>query len=149
MREDANHRIALFGPMLVSVWVRTEIDALLAMEKIIEQAAPEAPNGRLGLFVIVEPHATAPSPKARDELSRIRRANAIALTALVYEGDGFGAALVRGITTSLNLLERGAMRTHIFANVPSAARWVQTSAAEYGGGEPLESAVGTLRSPAG
>ena len=38
------------------------------------------------------------------------------LTALVYEGDGFGAALVRGITTSLNLLERGRTRTDIFAS---------------------------------
>jgi hypothetical protein len=145
VREDADHRIALFGPLLIGVWIRTEIDALRDMQKIIQQAAPTAPNGRLGLFVVVEPHATTPSPAAREELSRIRRASAIALTALVYEGDGFGAALVRGITTSLNLLERNKTHTHIFADVVSAARWIQTSAPEYGGGEPLESAVRSVR----
>jgi hypothetical protein len=148
VRDDADHRIALFGPLLIGVWIRTEVDALRDMQKIIEQAAPRAPHGRLGLFVVVEPHSTTPSPAARGELSRIRRASAIAMTALVYEGDGFGAALVRGITTSLNLLERSSTHTHIFADVASAARWILTSAPEYGGGEPLETAVRSLRARA-
>ncbi len=145
LQEDGDHRIALFGSVLIGVWIRTEVEALRAMERFVEQAAPSAPDGRLALFVVVEPHAIAPSASAREELSRIRRASRIALTALVYEGDGFGAALVRGITTSLNVLERGKTHTHIFADVPSAARWIRTSAPEYGGGEALEAAVRGLR----
>lgn len=143
---DDDHRLALFGPLLLSVWIGvTRIDALCVMERLIEESARDAPEGRLGLFVVVEPHATAPSSAARDELARIRRTNSIGLTALVYEGDGFGAALVRGITTGLNLLERGRSRTHIFADVATAARWVETTTPGYGGGSELETAVHTLR----
>jgi hypothetical protein len=145
LREDRDHRIALFGSVLIGVWIRTEVEALRAMERFVDQAAAAAPHGRLALFVVVEPHAIAPSAPAREELSRIRRASRIGLTALVYEGDGFGAAVVRGITTSLNLLEGGKTHTQIFADVPSAARWIRTSAPEYGGGEALEAAVRELR----
>ncbi len=54
--------------------------------------------------MLVDPSSTGLPSAARDELTRIRRTGPIALTVLVYEGKGFGATLVRGITTSLNLL---------------------------------------------
>ncbi|HEY4016703.1 MAG TPA: hypothetical protein VGM06_25380 [Polyangiaceae bacterium] len=147
---DANHSIASFGPLLLSVWKReTTVEALQGMEQLIPGIAQEAPEGRVGLFVVVEPHASMPSSEARAELSRIRRTSAIGLTALVFEGDGFAAALVRGVTTSLNLLERGRTRTHIFANVSSAAAWIATAHVAYGGGAELEAATKALRASSG
>jgi hypothetical protein len=147
---DADHCMCAFGPLLVNVWMReTRIEALLAMEGFIGELAGNAPNGLIGLFVVVEPNATIPTSAARAELSRIRRSGPIALTALVYEGTGFGAALVRGVTTSLNLLERGRARTHIFESVTAAAAWIHATAPEYGGGAPLEAAIQTLRTSLG
>jgi hypothetical protein len=147
---DADHCIASFGPLLLSVWMReTRLDALQGMERLIGDIARDAPNGRVGLFVVVEPHAAMPSSEARSELSRIRRTSAIGLTALVYEGDGFSAALVRGVTTSLNLLERGHTRTHIFATVALASEWIATTSPEYGGGRELEAATRSLRASFG
>jgi hypothetical protein len=146
LHADADHRLALFGPLLISVWLQeTRIAALRAMERVIETSARDAPGGRLGMFVVVEPHATAPSSAVRDELPRIRRTSSIALTALVHEGNGFGAALVRGITTGLNLLEGSKTHTHVFADVTSAARWIETTAPQYGGGSALAAAVLDLR----
>jgi hypothetical protein len=145
---DADHRLALFGPVLLSVWIQeTKIDALRAMEKHIEECANGAPGGRLGFFVVVETGAALPSEVVRAELARIRRRSAIAFTALVYEGNGFSAALVRGITTGLNLMSD--TTTHIFADVPSATRWVETTTPQYGAAVPLESALRALRSAAG
>ena len=146
LHADADHRLALFGPLLISVWLQeTRIAALQAMQEVIENSARDAPGGRLGLFVVVEPHATTPSSAVRDELARMRRTSSIALTALVHEGNGFGAALVRGITTGLNLLEGSKSHTHVFADVTSAARWIETTAPEHGGGRPLAAAVRELR----
>jgi hypothetical protein len=74
LQEDRDHRIALFGSVLIGVWIRTEVEALRAMERFLDQAAAAAPHGRLALFVVVEPHAIAPSALAREELSRFGRA---------------------------------------------------------------------------
>lgn len=147
---DADHRIALFGPLLISVWIReTRIEALRAMEEMIKVEASNVPDGRLGLLVVVEPHAKMPSSAVRDELARIRRTRTIALTALVHEGNGFSAALVRGITTSLNLLEGVGTQTHVFANVASAARWVEATGPHYGSAIAIEAAAGALRALSG
>jgi hypothetical protein len=143
---DADHRVAVFGPLLISVWIReTRIEALRAMEEMIKVAAGSVPDGRLGLLVVVEPHAKMPSAAVRDELARIRRTRTVALTALVHEGDGFSAALVRGITTSLNLLEGVGTQTHVFANIASAARWVEAKAPQYGSAIAIEEAARALR----
>jgi hypothetical protein len=143
---DTDHRIAVFGPLLISVWIEeTLVEALRGMEEMIKASAPSVLDGRIGLFVVVEQQAKMPSAAARDELARIRRTSAIALTALVHEGNGFSAALVRGITTSLNLLERAETQTHVFAKVASAARWVEATAPRYGSASAIEAAVGALR----
>lgn len=143
---DADHRIAVFGSLLISVWIReTRVEALRAMAEMIKVSANNVPGSRLGLFVVVEPDAKMPSSEAREELARIRRTDSIALTALVHEGNGFSSALVRGITTSLNLLERAETQTHVFANVTSAARWIEATSAEYGSASAIEAAVRALR----
>ncbi len=145
VNEDADHRVALFGPLVLSVWIHTRVEALRAMEKTIHEAAPGAPHGRVGLFVVVQPQSSGLPSAARQELARIRRDGPIELTVLVYAGDGFGAALVRGITTSLNLLEPPQKQTHVFADVPPAARWIETKAPSYGRAAAIEAAVQTLR----
>jgi hypothetical protein len=112
---------------------------------MINTSAARVATGRISLFVVVEPRAKMPSSAARDELSRIRRTCPLSLTALVHEGTGFSAAMVRGVTTSLNLLEAPAMKTHVFANVRSAARWLETKAPEHGTALDIEAAVRALR----
>jgi hypothetical protein len=146
LASDVDHRVALFGSLLISVWIQeTRVEALRAMGEMIKAWASNVPGSRLGLFVVVEPDAKMPAAAAREELARIRRAASIALTALVHEGNGFSAALVRGITTSLNLLERAETQTHVFANITLAARWIEATAPQHGSASAIEAAVRALR----
>jgi hypothetical protein len=53
------------------------------------------------------------------------------------------------ITTSLNLLEPAATQTHVFANVKSAADWIESTAPQYGSASAIEAAVRALRASSG
>ena len=86
-----------------------------------------------------------PSAEARAELARLRRSPNIGVTVLVHEATGFTAAMVRGITTSLNLLESAESRTHVFANVASAADWLAQKAPQFGTAGAIADAVQALR----
>ncbi|HEY3592345.1 MAG TPA: hypothetical protein VGL13_00665 [Polyangiaceae bacterium] len=146
LTKDADHRVALFGAVLINVWIReTRVEALQAMQQQLEAAARGIPDRRLALFVVVEPNAIMPSAEARAALANMRRSPAIGVTVLVHEGTGFTAALVRGITTSLNLIERVESRTHVFADVASAAKWLEDRAPQHGKADAISAAVQSLR----
>ncbi len=83
------------------------------------------------MVTVVEAAAEMPDAGARDELARLFRSlsTSVICSALVFEGDGFRAATVRALTTTINLVARQPFPHKVFATVGDAAKWMGTFAA--------------------
>ncbi|MEW5853159.1 MAG: hypothetical protein AB2A00_30535 [Myxococcota bacterium] len=78
------------------------------------------------MVVVVERNSPLPTAEARAELMEGRRlyADRLAAVAVVYEGNGFRAATVRSIATTLNALTKRLLPEEVFDRVDHAADWV-------------------------
>lgn len=83
------------------------------------------------MVTVVEAAADMPDSAARDELARLFRSlsASVVCSALIFEGDGFKAATVRALTTTINLVARQPFPHRVFATVADAAKWMGTYAA--------------------
>lgn len=80
----------------------------------------------IGVLTIIEPDAKPPGADARSALSTMFKtvADGVAISAVVFEGSGFGASLVRSVATGLTLVARQPFPHRVFSGVESAAEWV-------------------------
>ncbi len=72
-------------------------------------------------------------------------------SALVFEGEGFSASMVRAVATGLALLARTSFPHHVFADVTAAADWLarrQPDTPTRFGASELAGALGELRNAA-
>ena|SRR5258706_8711818 len=125
----------------IDIWrVNTTIEGVRVLKAGFAKFAAEHPGG-VGLLTIVEPRAPLPPSDARDALAAYlaEAAASIKYSAVVFEGDGFRAAAVRGVVTGLTLLARPPYPHKVFANVQQAVGWF--SANFMDGNKPV---VGTV-----
>lgn len=85
----------------------------------------EYKNG-VGVLTIIEPAAPPPGAEARLALSKMfqRVAGSVAASAVVFEGTGFRASLVRSVATSLTLIAKQPFPHRMFSSVEDAASWL-------------------------
>ncbi len=146
LMDDGQHTVALWGDVVIVVWRREmRVDALRALGVTMGVLAQKSKIGLLGRFVVVEQAAARPSKEARDELVRMTREYPVAFTAYVFEGDGFGAAAVRGIVTGVRIQSRSSSPVHVHASIADAARWVAANAPAYASAPELDAAARELR----
>jgi hypothetical protein len=120
------------------IWHR---NTTLAGVRHLEQAIHEAcdpTHAQVPILLVVEPSAPPPPPDVRKAIADLMRTTAphVLMTALVFEGTGFAAAMVRGIVTGLTLLARHPFPYKVFSNHTAAFNWMRTTT---GRTETLES----------
>jgi hypothetical protein len=104
----------------------------------------------LAMMVVVEEHAKMPDPGAREAIASFlaTASDKLVIAALVYEGQGFVAASIRGVVIGLTLLARQPYPYRVFASVGEAAQWFFENENRIGrrfSAENITSDVMTLR----
>lgn len=101
-------------------------DVTLEAARAARDAATSLPaDGCRGLLIVVERSSRPPEGEARQILTELgTKLDGAVGCAFVSEGEGFMAAAMRGIMTSMALLVRPAFPVKVFSNVDEAARWL-------------------------
>jgi hypothetical protein len=124
-----NHVIATWQSVMVLVFrVETTLDAVAASQTVFDELASEHPSG-VFLLTIVEADALMPSVVARDGMAEFLRkaAGRMVLSAVVFEGTGLRATVVRSIVAGLAMLTNYPFPHKHFPRVSGAANWFCTS----------------------
>lgn len=136
--ELGNHCLILWRKPVNGARFRVQREAL----ELVTSRHPEG----IGVLCVIEPVTESPSEELRSEASRLLAALAprILRMAYVVEGEGFRAAIIRGVLSSIELL-RGtrAFPSRYFAEPSAASRWLSAGAAELC--QELEAAVSDMR----
>lgn len=104
----------------------------------------------IGAFMIVAENAPLPSSAARRAMAERLTSKSVAFLAVLFEGQGFRAAAVRGVVTGVSLLSPPPFPYRAFGKMKHAAEWagLQANAAGLSQLTPLTiaHAVSTVRS---
>lgn len=113
------------GPVLIgSFRLEAQADSVRAFERTCE--ALRARHARFAMIGTAEDAAKPPGRAVRERIVAMLRAYAGSLVAVSFliEGDGFRASLLRGITTGLTAMTRGAAAYQVASSGLGASRWV-------------------------
>ena len=120
--------------MFLIVWkVRTLASTVDRMREAVLRKA-RAAHGKVGILIVVAPDAPMPDAAAREGIAKLFTdlGDELAGSALVYEGEGFRAAAVRGVVTGIALLVRRPFPHRIFESASSGAAWLVGELAKAG-----------------
>jgi len=97
-------------------------DYLVARRMLVAQGL-RCPAG-LGCLVIVPVDAKPPSEPVRKALKVTLAVLPLRCMCWLVEGDGFQAAMVRGVLTGLRLVASASYATHVSRDLEEALRWM-------------------------
>lgn len=119
---DTSCAVGTYRNIVIVVWY---LDTFPESVRMVGALLGRMQQG-VGLIQIVDEGCNALSADARRELELMLRKGAghIGCSTVVFEGQGFRAAAVRGIVTGLALLIRTAFPHHIFATKATAVEWI-------------------------
>ena len=117
-------------PLLTASSARAQTRAIEAHGKVVGE-------GRLIEVVLIDPEVSLPGAEARAALDAGVPIVSpyYGCVSAVFEGDGFRAALVRGVLTSFQMLSRHHFPQKIFASIDHCASWT------FGHARPLGMSV--------
>ena len=130
----SDYCLATWARFYIDIWRgNTTMEGLQAIQVGFPGFANRYPSG-VGLVTIVEQRAPLPPAPVRNAMAKFLAdsASAIKCSAVVFEGEGFSAAAVRGVVTGLTLVARPAYPHKIFATVPQASAWSASSIVQAG-----------------
>jgi hypothetical protein len=114
------HVVAVYEGILLQIWrTATPVDGVKLVRKTLRDFDKQIQL----TIVILEDGAIRPDRDARMELDSLGREIAPRPAVVVYEGDGFKAAAVRAVMTSIGLFTRQALRSRVFGSTESALEW--------------------------
>lgn len=122
---DANFCIASWRQLFVVIWRHdTNAEGLAALRRTFAQFA--ATHSPIGLLTIVEAKAPLPPAQVRSGLASFltEQGAHIKRSAVVFEGEGFRAAAVRGVVTGLTMLARPPYPHKVFGSIDDACAWL-------------------------
>jgi hypothetical protein len=109
---------------------------LEAIDLVNDMLRPYEERGDSIDFVAVIPaQSDYPSEEARRKLAESMRSAAIRNIALVTQGKGFRASIVRSILSSISLMTRKSIPQKVVSTVEEGERWLVELGAEYPVGE--------------
>ena len=124
---DRHHRMGTWGPVFFVLW-KGEVEPRTAdrIQVGLLAFAQTLGGQRAAILTVVEKQAPTPSSEARAALSNVLRhgADAVIASAVVMEGDGFRASIVRSVATGLALVARQPFPHRVFARTEDAAEWL-------------------------
>jgi hypothetical protein len=124
-----NYVIATWQSVMVLIFrVETTLQAVAESQRVFDALAEEHSSG-VFLLTIIEANALIPSVIARDAMAEFLRkaAGRMVLSAVVFEGTGFRATVVRSIVAGLAMLTNYPFPHKHFPRVDGAAHWFCTS----------------------
>jgi hypothetical protein len=130
----AEHDFALGAcrDMFFVLWLdRTTVDGIATLEEQFYRFSQDR-GKELALVTIVSKFAAkGPSADARHKLATWlgQASNKLVISAVVFEGDGFLAALVRGIATGLAIVAQPNCPHRVVATLQQAGEWFQKNTA--------------------
>ena len=127
---DFAHAVATETGLLICLWrTVTKREAIAELSTIAHELVQNHADG-IAMLTVVEAGADMPDAPVRDDLAALFRSlsKSVICSGLVFEGQGFKAATVRGITTGINLLARQPFPHKVFANVTETAGWMAAHA---------------------
>ncbi len=139
LRSEASHAIAFAGQALVAYWqTETREQAVTELATLLADLAAEF--GSLVLLQVIGDQATPPDGAARAALAAMLKANEtrIIASAVVFEGTGFRAAMVRSIVIGISMPSRPKCPHAVFASTKAGVDWLCSQLRASGG--PRDSA---------
>jgi hypothetical protein len=122
---SANHCVAEWDAFLVVIWRQlTTKEGIAAVGEALDHVS--AAGQKVGVVIVIEPTAAPPSSAARKGLAEVfsSRADVVVAVAVVPDGSGFRASMVRGVVTGLSLLARFPYPYKVFNKIDSATAWL-------------------------
>ncbi len=113
------------GPVFVVVWTNhTTLEGVAASRDGLGQLAVH--NPALGFLNIVDIKAPPPSAKVRSAMAAVLDdfAEHLSASAVVVEGEGIRAALVRSVVIGLTMLAKQPFPHQAFATSSAACKWL-------------------------
>jgi hypothetical protein len=122
---DSHHALGATRGLVIAVWRReTRLDALDKLSALIAERAEQ--DSSLALLQVVESNAVPPESAVRAALSALLRRHdqQLSCSAVVFEGEGFRAAALRGVVTAIGLLSRPRFPHEVFATPLAGIQWI-------------------------
>lgn len=128
---DKDYALGSLGPIYIVVW-RNETTLAGAQHLASGFGEFRRPGVAHGLVTIVEPGAPLPDSDARETIAKFLRAASdhLVVSAVVFEGEGFRGAAVRGVVTGLTMLARQSYPHRVFGTIDEAAPWYASHSPE-------------------
>ncbi len=150
VKSTPHYMLAVCGPVFIVEWRdSTPLEGCHALRTECERYAKTRPEG-VGLLTIVQATAPPPESKQRDMIANFLRGGSdyIKCSAVVVEGDGFRASLVRGVVIGLTMLARQKF-PHQVQSMPNAvaafARVLEPNKDPAKTAQALEDAINAVR----
>jgi hypothetical protein len=141
--------VGTHGSVGVLVWTGpASVEGCAVYDELLSRMTTE--HERIGSVVVIEDNGVAsrpPSERARSALVHLfrRHGSRLAGVALVFEGEGFKASIVRIVVSTLTLAVRGPFRTVVCSDTEEAADWLCERLAEKMRPAELVAAIHRLR----
>jgi hypothetical protein len=145
-RSNADCVIAAAEGVAVAFWLcHTTVEDVEELARAARRAQ-QGSTERVRLVQIVPQTAVPPDARARAALVRMLRGlqGIVSHSVIVFEGEGFRAAMVRSIVASIASLSNPGFPHRVFAQLPEAAAWMNEGSAELGA-EKVEAIVQHIR----
>lgn len=122
---EASHGIAVAGQTLIVLW-KTETSARAVRELATLLSGFAAERGQVALLQVIGDGAISPDAAARSALANMLKENEARLvaSAVVYEGSGFRASMIRSIVIGISMLSRHECPHTVFASVSEGVAWL-------------------------
>lgn len=116
---------------VLHVWRQNTITGASHLHQAINLASDQA-GGPVPVLIVVEPDTPPPTADVRREIASVMQQvdGQVRMSALAFEGSGFGAAMARSVVTGLSLLARHSYPYKVFATVEHALLWMERSGAD-------------------
>lgn len=124
-----DHVLATWKNVSLLVWRReTTIEGVRAARDVYDQLSKASPGG-VFLCTIVEAKARAPDLEPRRALARFLAncSGTMIMSAVVHEGVGFTAAMVRSVVTGLALVANLPYPHKVFPTLSDADTWFRAN----------------------
>ncbi len=125
--------------VMLYVWREaTTLEAARAAMATLQRAREASRSGRGVLLGIVEARTPPPDVAVRREIAEglARHGDFVVASALVFEGHGFEASMVRMVATGLSMFARFPFPHHVFESLGDGVRWLERASARES--EPFE-----------
>lgn len=120
-----DHCVAEWDAFVIVVWRQlTTPEGVARVAEALDRAV--AANRRIGVVILIEPTAAPPAAAERKGLAEVfsTRAEVVDAVAVIPQGSGFRASMVRGVVTGLSLISRFPYPYKVFGNLDVAAGWL-------------------------